>query len=162
MQHLYINIVWTLSDKERFLLNGPMAPSSKFQWAIQKIKYIYCHWQKYRSWRWHKPGQNESQMSESNNKTTETERSEHRKYRQVSEKLWPWLYLNENKMFAVYVFVSTGLLLSSLLLLNEKLNNVFCPGKFSNLCFFFLFKSLKFKRLWSNKCYTILKLISWG
>ena len=45
--------------------------------------------------------QNESQMSESNNKTTETEseRSEHRKYRQVSEKLWPWLYLNENKMF---------------------------------------------------------------
>ena len=43
----------------------------------------------------------ESQMSESNNKTTETEseRSEHRKYRQVSEKLWPWLYLNENKMF---------------------------------------------------------------
>ena len=45
--------------------------------------------------------QNESQMSESNNITTETksERSEHRKYRQVSEKLWPWLYLNENKMF---------------------------------------------------------------
>ena len=45
--------------------------------------------------------QNESQMSESNNKTTETEseRSEHRKYRQVSEKLWPWLYLNANKMF---------------------------------------------------------------
>ena len=45
--------------------------------------------------------QNESQMSESNNKTTETEseRYEHRKYRQVSEKLWPWLYLNENKMF---------------------------------------------------------------
>ena len=44
--------------------------------------------------------QNESQMSESNNKTTETEsESEHRKYRQVSEKLWPWLYLNENKMF---------------------------------------------------------------
>ena len=39
--------------------------------------------------------QNESQMSESNNKTTETES----KYRQVSEKLWPWLYLNENKMF---------------------------------------------------------------
>jgi hypothetical protein len=39
-------------------------------------------------------------MSESNNKTTETEseRSEHRKYWQVSEKLWPWLYLNENKM----------------------------------------------------------------
>ena len=39
--------------------------------------------------------QNESQMSESNNKTTETEseRFEHRKYRQVSEKLWPWLYL---------------------------------------------------------------------
>jgi hypothetical protein len=34
--------------------------------------------------------QNESQMSESNNKTTETEseRSKHRKYRQVSEKLW--------------------------------------------------------------------------
>ena len=25
------------SDRERFLLNGPMAPSSKFQWAIQKI-----------------------------------------------------------------------------------------------------------------------------
>jgi hypothetical protein len=47
--------------------------------------------------------QNESQMSESNNKTTETgsERSEHRKYRQVSEKLWPWHYLNENKMFCV-------------------------------------------------------------
>ena len=45
--------------------------------------------------------QNESQMSESNNKTTETEseRFEHHKYRQVSEKLWPWLYLNENKMF---------------------------------------------------------------
>jgi hypothetical protein len=44
--------------------------------------------------------QNESQMSESNNKTTETEsESEHHKYRQVSEKLWPWLYLNENKMF---------------------------------------------------------------
>ena len=45
--------------------------------------------------------QNESQMSESNNITTETKsvRSEHRKYRQVSEKLWPWLYLNENKMF---------------------------------------------------------------
>ena len=38
-------------------------------------------------------------MLESNNKTTETERSKHRKYRQVSEKLWPWLYLNENKMF---------------------------------------------------------------
>jgi hypothetical protein len=40
-------------------------------------------------------------MSESNNKTTETEseRSEHHKYRQVWEKLWPWLYLNENKMF---------------------------------------------------------------
>jgi hypothetical protein len=37
---------------------------------------------------------------------------------------------------AVFVFVSTGLLLSSLLLLSEKLNNVFCPGKFSNLCFF--------------------------
>ena len=39
--------------------------------------------------------QNESQMSESNNKTTETEseRSEHRKYRKVSEKLWPWFYL---------------------------------------------------------------------
>jgi hypothetical protein len=36
--------------------------------------------------------QNESQMSESNNKTTETEseKSEHRKYRQVSEKLWAW------------------------------------------------------------------------
>ena len=45
--------------------------------------------------------QNESQMSESNNKTTETEseRSEHRKYRQVSGKLWAWHYLNENKMF---------------------------------------------------------------
>ena len=45
--------------------------------------------------------QNESQMSESNNKITETEseRSEHRKYGQISEKLWPWLYLNENKMF---------------------------------------------------------------
>ena len=45
--------------------------------------------------------QNESQMSESNNKTTETEseRSKHCKYRQVSEKLWPWFYLNENKMF---------------------------------------------------------------
>jgi hypothetical protein len=39
-------------------------------------------------------------MSESNNKTTETEsqRSKHHKYRQVLEKLWPWLYLNENKM----------------------------------------------------------------
>ena len=45
--------------------------------------------------------QNESHMSESNNNTTETEseRSEHRKYRQVSEQLWPWLYLDENKMF---------------------------------------------------------------
>ena len=45
--------------------------------------------------------QNEGQMSQLNNKTTETEseRFEHRKYRQVSEKLWPWLYLNENKMF---------------------------------------------------------------
>ena len=44
--------------------------------------------------------QNESKMSESNNKTTETEsqRSKHHKYRQVLEKLWPWLYLNENKM----------------------------------------------------------------
>ena len=71
----------------------------------------------------------------------------------------PWSILLS---MAVFVFVSTGLLLSSLLLLNEKLNNVFCPGKFSNLCFFFLFKSLKFKRLWSNKCYTILKLISRG
>ena len=30
---------------------------------------------------------------------TESERSEHRKYRQVSEKPWPWLYLNKNKMF---------------------------------------------------------------
>ena len=29
----------------------------------------------------------------------ESERSEHHKYRQVSEKLWLWLYLNENKMF---------------------------------------------------------------
>ena len=39
--------------------------------------------------------QNEGQMSQLNNKTTETEseRFEHRKYRQVSEKLWPWLYL---------------------------------------------------------------------
>ena len=43
--------------------------------------------------------ESESQMSESNNKTTETERSKHCKYRQVSEKLWPWFYLNENKMF---------------------------------------------------------------
>ena len=45
--------------------------------------------------------ESESQMSESNNKTTETEseRSEHRKYRQVSGKLWAWHYLNENKMF---------------------------------------------------------------
>ena len=25
------------SDRERFLLNGSMAPSSKFQWTIQKI-----------------------------------------------------------------------------------------------------------------------------
>jgi hypothetical protein len=38
--------------------------------------------------------------------------------------------------------------LSSLLFLSEKLNNFFCPGKFSNLCFF------------GGKCYTILKLIS--
>ena len=40
-------------------------------------------------------------MSELNNKTTETESemSEHHKYRQTSEKLWPWLYLNANKMF---------------------------------------------------------------
>ena len=29
------------SDRERFLLNGPMAPSSKFQWAIQKINGSY-------------------------------------------------------------------------------------------------------------------------
>ena len=29
------------SDRERFLLNGPMAPSSKFQWAIQKINGPY-------------------------------------------------------------------------------------------------------------------------
>ena len=29
------------SDRERFLLNGPMAPSSKFQWAIQKINEPY-------------------------------------------------------------------------------------------------------------------------
>ena len=29
------------SDSERFLLNGPMAPSSKFQWAIQKINGPY-------------------------------------------------------------------------------------------------------------------------
>ena len=45
--------------------------------------------------------ESESQMSESNNKTTETEseRSQHCKYRQVSKKLWPWFYLNENKMF---------------------------------------------------------------
>jgi hypothetical protein len=37
--------------------------------------------------------ESETQMSESNNKTTETEseRFEHHKYRQVSEKLWPWL-----------------------------------------------------------------------
>jgi hypothetical protein len=42
------------------------------------------------------------------------------------------------------------LLLSSLLFLSEKLNNVFCPDKFSNLCFF------------GGKCYTILKLISQG
>jgi hypothetical protein len=54
--------------------------------------------------------QNESQMSESNNITTETksERSEHRKYRQVSEKLWPWLYLNENKMFCKVVCMKAG------------------------------------------------------
>jgi hypothetical protein len=47
-------------------------------------------------------------MSESNNKITETEseRSEHRKYGQISEKLWPWLYLNENKMF-----ISQGLII---------------------------------------------------
>jgi hypothetical protein len=56
---------------------------------------------------------------------------------------------------AVFVFVSTGLLLSSLLLLNEKLNNVFCPGKFSNLCFFG-------GKCLSNKCYTILNIISQG
>jgi hypothetical protein len=31
----------TCSDRERFLLNGPMAPSSKFQWAIQKINGPY-------------------------------------------------------------------------------------------------------------------------
>jgi hypothetical protein len=37
----------------------------------------------------------------------------------------------------------------------EKLNNVFCPGKFSNLCFFG-------GNCLSNKCYTILKLISQG
>ena len=45
--------------------------------------------------------ESETQMAESNNKTTKTEseRFEHRKYRQISEKLWPWLYLNENKMF---------------------------------------------------------------
>jgi hypothetical protein len=29
------------SDRERFLLNGPMVPSSKFQWAIQKINGPY-------------------------------------------------------------------------------------------------------------------------
>ena len=53
--------------------------------------------------------ESETQMSESNNKTTETEseRSEHRKYRQLSEKLWPWLYLNENKMFCK-VCMKTG------------------------------------------------------
>jgi hypothetical protein len=28
-------------DNERVLLNGPMAPSSKFQWAIQKINGPY-------------------------------------------------------------------------------------------------------------------------
>ena len=53
--------------------------------------------------------ESETQMSESNNKTTETEseRSEHRKYIQLSEKLWPWLYLNENKMFCK-VCMKTG------------------------------------------------------
>jgi hypothetical protein len=34
-------IVDHYSDRERFLLNGPMAPSSKFQWAIQKMNGPY-------------------------------------------------------------------------------------------------------------------------
>jgi hypothetical protein len=44
---------------------------------------------------------NVCQINELNNKTTETqsEMSEHHKYRQASEKPWPWLYLNANKMF---------------------------------------------------------------
>jgi hypothetical protein len=56
---------------------------------------------------------------------------------------------------AVFVFVSTGLLLSSLLLLNEKLNNVFCPDKFSRALT--LKVKLKMKVKFQNRTIKLLK-----